>query len=446
MATINLTGLATGLDTSALIDQLMAIERQPRARLASQQADQQASKNALQAVSDALKKLQTAGQALSDPTIFGNKQAVSIGNAATATATMLSGAPTGGYTLQVERLARSSQASYAYTAPTADGTIALAGAGWNDAIAVSAGASASDLVARINGDPSLHVVASVTTVDGAERISFASRATGAASGFTASAPGVLADEVTKAGQDALVRIDGEEHTSATNVVDGAIPGVRLALRGVDAVGTTVTVTPPGADTAAVGKVAKDFVDAYNSALDLLRTTTAVSATSSGQLGGDQGLVSLQAQLRSALVSMSGGGASLPLEALGISTGKASGTATYSADAVQGKLTFDADALTAALTTDPAAVRAVLTTSDGVIKGLVTTLASYTGADGTLTSRISLTGQDITDIGKRMDDFDVRLTARETALKAQFASLEATISKWHDQSSWLSGQISALQSK
>ncbi|MEV4422501.1 flagellar filament capping protein FliD [Patulibacter sp. NPDC049589] len=445
MATINLTGLATGLDTSALIDQLMAIERQPRTRLATQQADQQASKSALQAVSDALKKLQTAGQALSDPTIFGNKQAVSIGNAGTATATMLSGAPTGGYTLQVERLARSSQASYAYTVPTADGTVAVAGAGFNDAIAVTAGTSASDLVARINGDPSLHVVASVTTVDGAERISFASRATGAASGFTASASGVLADEVTKAGQDALVRIDGEEHTSATNVVDDAIPGVRLALRGVDTVGTTVTVTAPGADTAAVGKIAKDFVDAYNSALDLLRTTTAVTATSSGQLGGDQGLVSLQAQLRSALVSMSGGAASLPLEALGISTGKASGTATYSADAVQGKLTFDADALTAALTTDPAAVRSVLTQSGGVIKSLVTTLASYTGADGTLTSRISLTGQDITDIGKRMDDFDVRLTARETALKAQFASLEATISKWHDQSSWLTGQIAALQS-
>jgi flagellar hook-associated protein 2 len=445
MGTINLTGLATGLDTSALIDSLMAIERQPLTRMTTQQSTLQTGKNALQAVSDALKKLQTAGQALSDPTIFGNKQAVDVGNASTATATIVSGAPTGGYALQVDRLARSAQASYAFAAPTSDTTIAVAGDGWNDAIAVSAGTSPADLVARINGDPSLHVVASVVTVDGAQRLSFASRATGAASGFTASAAGVLSDETTKAGQDAQVRIDGEVHTSPTNVVENAIPGVRLSLRGVDAVGTTVTVSPPGADTSAVGKVAKDFVDAYNSAVDLLRSTTAVSATSKGALAGDSGLLSLQAQLRGALVSMSGGAASLPLEALGISTGKASGTATYSADAVAGKLTYDADALSAAVTADPAAVRATLTASGGVVKGLVDTLASYTGASGTLTTRISLAGQDISDIGKRMDDFDVRLTARQTALKAQFASLESTISKWHDQSSWLDGQIKALQS-
>jgi flagellar hook-associated protein 2 len=445
VAGINLSGLATGLDTNALVDQLMAIERQPRTRLATQQANVQAGKAALQAVSDALKKLQTAGQALADPSIFGNKQAVEIGSPATATATIVSGAPTGGYELQVERLARSAQASYAYTAPAGATTIDVAGGGWSDSIAVAAGTTSSDLVARINGDPSLHVVASVTTVDGQERIAFASRATGEAAGFTASSAGVLSDEVVKAGQDALVRVDGEEHRSATNVLENAIPGVHLALRGVDLDGTTVTVSAPGADTAAVGKVAKDFVDAYNSALDLLRTSTAVSATSSGKLGGDQGLINLQAQLRGALVASSGGMASLPLEALGISTGKASGTATFSADAVQGKLTFDSAALSAAVTKDPAAVRATLTASGSVVKGLVDTLASYTGASGTLTERIALAGQDVTDIGRRMDDFDSRLTARQAALKAQFASLESTISKWHDQSSWLSGQIDALKS-
>jgi flagellar hook-associated protein 2 len=93
---INLTGLATGLDTGALIDNLMAIERQPRTRIASQQTAQLSAKNALQAVSDALKRLGTAAQALADPTVFGNKQQVGVGNAATATATMVSGAPTGG--------------------------------------------------------------------------------------------------------------------------------------------------------------------------------------------------------------------------------------------------------------------------------------------------------------------------------------------------------------
>lgn len=442
---INLSGLATGLDTGALIDNLLAIERQPRTRLATQQTAQLTAKNQLQAVSDALKKLQTAAQALSDPAIFGNKQAVEIGAASTATATIVSGAPTGGYALQVDRLARSSQASYAYTAPTADGTIAVAGAGWNDAISVTAGEAATDLVARINGDPSLHVVASVTTVDGEERISFASRATGAASGFTASATGVLDDERTTAGQDAQVRIDGAVRTSATNVLENAVPGVRLSLRGVDTAGTTITVSAPGADPDAVGKVAKEFVDAYNSALDLLRTTTNVTATSSGALGGDVALSGLQSQLRGALVQTSGGLASLPLEALGISTGKASGTATYSTSAVQGRLTLDTTVLNAALTADPAKVRAVLTASPGVVKGLADTLQASTGATGSLTERISLVGREITELGKRMTAFDERLTARQNVLKTQFATLEATISRINDQKSWLNGQITALQS-
>jgi flagellar hook-associated protein 2 len=442
---INLTGLATGLDTSALIDNLMAIERQPRTRIAAQQTAQLSAKSSLQAVSDALKKLQTAGQALSDPAIFGNKQAAQIGNAQTATATIVSGAPTGGYTLQVDRLARSSQASYAFTPPAAATTIDVAGAGWADSIAIGAGEASADLVARINGDPALHVVASVTTVDGQERLSFASRATGAASGFTASSAGVLSDEQSTAGHDASVRLDGVVRTSPTNVLENAIPGVRLALRGVDTAGTTVTVSAPGADPDAVGKVAKDFVDAYNAALDVLRTTTAVTQTSKGSLGGDQGLTGLQSVLRNAMISVTGGVSSLPLEALGISSGKASGTATYSADAVQGKLTLDSTVLNAALSADPAKVRATLTASPGVVKGLVDTLASYTGATGSLTERISLVGKDVTDLGKRMDAFDERLTARQAVLKAQFATLESTISKLNDQKSWLTGQLSALQS-
>lgn len=440
---INLSGLATGLPTDELIANLMSLERQPRARVVTQRTNEQSMKSALQGVADQLKKLQTAAQALSDPTLFGNKQSIEIGNAATATATLVSGAPTGGYSLQVDRLARSAQANYAYTAPTADGTIELAGTGWNDSIAVKADEKAADLVARINGNPALHVVASVTTVDGVERLAFASRATGATSGFTASAAGVLDDEVVKAGLDASVRVDGQVHTSPTNVLDGAIPGVKLQLRGLDAVGTTVNVGAPGADAKGVGDAAKAFVDAYNASNDLLRKLTAVTATSKGQLGGDSTLTTMQNELRSALISVTGGVSTLPLEKLGISTGKASGTATYSQDALAGKLTFDADALTAAVVADPAAVRSVLGASDGVLKSLTTTLASYTGATGSLTERISASDKTIADLGRRMDDFDARLTAKEAALKAQFSRLEATISKFNDQRSWLTGQLNAL---
>lgn len=442
---INLTGLATGLDTNEFITKLMAVERQPRTRLATQQTDIQANKAALQAVSDALKKLHAASQALADPTLFANKQGIEIGNAGAATGTITAGAPAGGYSLEVVQLARASQASYAFTKPTADGSISISGSGWSDTVEFKDGDKLSDIATRINSDSKLHVVASVTTVNGVERLSLSSRATGLDSGFTASSPGVLSDEVTKAGQNSLIRIDGEEHSAANNVFANVIPGVTLQLRGVTSSPTTINVGAAGTDPKAVQDAVKTFVDAYNGALDLIRTATAVSKTSKGQLGGDVTLTQLHDQLRSSLIASGPGGLSLPLEALGITTGKASGTATYSADAVQGRLTFDNEALAAALTSDSAKVRDVLGRS-GVLGGLATMVNTYSGAAGSLAQRISASDQQISDLGRQMESLDARLANKETALKAQFGRLEATISQYNDQRSWLDGQLAALQPK
>jgi flagellar hook-associated protein 2 len=445
MGMINLTGLATGLDTNELITKLMTVERQPRTRLATKQTNIQANKTALQAVSDALKKLHAASQALADPTLFANKQSVEVGNAGAATATITSGAPAGGYALEVVQLARASQASYAFTKPTADGSISISGNGWSDTVEFKDGDKLSDIATRINSDSKLHVVASVTTVNGVERLSLSSRATGLDSGFTASSPGVLSDEVTKAGQDSLIRIDGQEHSAATNVFANVIPGVTLQLRGVTSSATTINVGAAGTDPKAVQDAVKAFVEAYNGALDLIRTATAVSEKAKGQLGGDVTLTQLHEQLRSSLIASGPGGLSLPLEALGITTGKASGTATYSADAVQGRLTFDPEALAAALTSDSAKVRDVLGRS-GVLGGLATMVNTYSGAAGSLAQRISASDQQISDLGRQMESLDARLANKEMALKAQFGRLEATISQFNDQRSWLDGQLAALQPK
>lgn len=443
---ISLTGLATSLDTDALIQSLMATEKQPLTRMTQQQTDQRAAKATIQSVVDKLKSLQTAANALRDPTLFANKQSVSIGDGNVATASVTAGAATGGYQLSVDRLARSASASFAFTPPAAGGTITVAGSGWSDAIAINADEKTSDFVARINGNASLHVVASVTTVAGVERIAFASRATGASSGFTASGPG-LSDEQLKAGQDARILVDGQEHLSSTNVFGDAIPGVSLTLRGVSASATTINVGAPGADADAVSKAAKTFVDAYNAAVDLLRTTTSVTAGKTNALGGDVGLVGIADKLRQSLIETSAGVASLPLEKLGISTGKGSGTSKTSVDALQGRLTLDETVLKDAVTKDPGAVRDVLARSGGVLSGIADSVTSWTaGSTGTLTQRMSIIDDFVSDLSRRMEQFNARMTSRETALKAQFARLEATISGFNDQRSWLTGQLNALNPK
>ncbi|WP_320669658.1 flagellar filament capping protein FliD [Patulibacter defluvii] len=443
---LSLGGLASGLDSAALIANLMALERQPRTRLLASQTAEKANRDALQKAVDVLRTLQERTKALTDPGLFGAKQTVEVTDPAAATATISGGAAAGGFTLEVVGLARAAGASYAYAAPAAATTLTVSGGGWNDQIEVAAGTSARDLATRINGDAGLHVVASVTTVAGVERLHLANRATGAAGAIsaTASAAGVLSDEALTAGRDAVVRIDGVERTSATNVLDDAIPGVELRLRGVTAAATTVTVSVPGVDGDGVQKAVEAFVSAYNAAGDTLRALTAVDKNSRGQLGGDATLIAAVGQLRDALYGA--GGATLPLTALGLTTGAPSGTATFSRDAVLGKLQLDPAVLRSALTADPAEARELLGGSGSVLRELDRVITAYASTSGVLGDRISRTSAQISDLGRRMDDLDSRLAAREASLKAQFARLEATISKYQDQGTWLSGQIAQLGSR
>ncbi|MGE4428980.1 MAG: flagellar filament capping protein FliD [Solirubrobacteraceae bacterium] len=444
MAGISFGGLASGLDTATIISSLMGLERQPRVRLAAEQTQQQTSKTAVQTAITTLKDLQSAARALADPALFGNRQTVSVADPSRVTATMTGGAAAGGYAVQVDQLARAAQAGYAFTPPAADGSITLSGSGWSDEITFTAGTSAQDIVSRVNGDASLHVVAAVSVVGGVERLTFSSRTTGADSGFTASSAGVLGDEALRSGQDAIVQIDGVTHSSATNTVADAIPGVQLTLTGVTATPTTVNVGIPGVDTDAATAAAEAFVNAYNGAIDLLRTQTANDPSGTkGVLAADRTMIAVLDDIRNALIAIDGGGASLPLEALGISNGAASGTAAYSADAIRGRISLDKDKLAAALGSDAAAVRDALGGPGSVLTSLADTLQRYTGASGVLTDRISAVDRRISELGQRMVDLDARLTAKEASLTAQFARLEVAMSKWQTQSSWLSGQISSL---
>src|ERR671916_509347 len=61
---LRLGGLSSGLDTEAIVSQLMAIERQPRARLERKQAAVQARQDALRDISTKLKALKSAAQGI----------------------------------------------------------------------------------------------------------------------------------------------------------------------------------------------------------------------------------------------------------------------------------------------------------------------------------------------------------------------------------------------
>src|SRR3954469_21538531 len=117
---ISFGGLASGLDTNSIIDQLMAIERAPQDKLKLRQTTIDAKKSALGDIASRLKNLRLAAQDLKSPTLWLDTQTVDVNDPTKVAATRTGGAGTGAYQLTITQLATSSQHWLTYpTTPSA---------------------------------------------------------------------------------------------------------------------------------------------------------------------------------------------------------------------------------------------------------------------------------------------------------------------------------------
>src|SRR3954467_132535 len=192
-STQSISGLASTLDTSTIIDQLMAIERQPQTRLKTQVSISAARKTALSDVQTRLKNLQLAAQDLKSAALWANKQSVDINDATKASVSLNGPAGTGSYQLNVSQLARGSQRWYSYTSPASDDTITFSN---GHTTTITAGSDIDAAVLAVNSDASAPVYASAVTdaQTGNKYLVFPGRPPGpAASAFPASAGSIAED-------------------------------------------------------------------------------------------------------------------------------------------------------------------------------------------------------------------------------------------------------------
>jgi flagellar hook-associated protein 2 len=457
---INIAGISSGLDTTSIIQQLMAVESQPRQQLAAQQTLVSSTQSLLKSFRAQLQSVSDAAAALHSPTLFAQTQAVESGDPTKVLATSVSGvgAGIGGYQVDVSQLANSAQRTYSFTSPASAGTITIDG----HATQVAAGASIQDVVNAINSDASATVYAAAT--DSATLV-LSSRATGdTGSGFIAVSDGTgsLTEQTAKAkqGKDALFTVDGVAGSSASNTVTSGIPGVSLTFKGITTTSGAVTVTvgAPGADADAIKQALQSFVSTYNSTVDAIRAKlaekTVPNATSTtdkqkGQLFGDDDLTSVLDQMREAIYSPIAG---LPegmnsLADLGITTGDPS--SSVSQDTLDGKLTLDTKKLGAALTSNPTGVRDLLLGTSGAspTAGWAQSFQSIVDATaapgGTLAARIDGESDEIKDLTSNIAGWDQRLALRQQTLQAQFTAMETALQQSQSQGQWLSGQLASL---
>ena len=456
MADIGLSGLASGVDTSAIIDKLMALERQSTTRISNRQTAVTGQQTSLKAIASKLTALKDAALALSADATWAQNQTVASSDATKVGVAQSGGAGIGGHTVQVNRLASSAQRGYSFAGTSGTLTIAYASGDPKEiTVAVAAGATIQQVADAINAKSAGPVVAAVVKNSlGEDRLVLSSRTTGSTSDFTVSSGGVLADDAAYqtpdlANLDASYSLDGAAPvTSKTNVLENAIPGLRITLKAVTASPATVSVTEPALDRDAIKTKIKAFVTAYNAVVDTTRTELEAKPVANptsdfqvgyGQLHSDPGLAGMLSRLREKMTTLVGAAGINDLGDIGITVPKGTG-GVVSEDGKAGRLVLDETKLTAALDADWTKVHDFFGTFSQDVNTFV---KAQTGGSGVIDERLKSSDRTITGLKDQLARANERLDAKEKRMKAQFAAMELALQKSQTQQAWLTGQLASL---
>ncbi|MFA9430939.1 flagellar filament capping protein FliD [Egicoccus sp. AB-alg2] len=350
-------GIASGLDTATIVQQLMQLERQSMVPLQTRQQTYRAADAAWGSIVTRLSSLRSATDALRDPQVLAGTVKVSSSNQAVASASVKgAGALPGTAVLNVTQLAAAHQVALGGTFTGNDqvlgaGSITVSRGDTQHTVTLGEGATLADAARALNGVEGLQARV-VRVGEGEHRLVVSSRTTGAGSAFTVTSDvaafnggGTTNLEVLQAGRDAVLSMDGLTVTRSSNTVDDLLEGITLSLSDVGT--TTVRIEQ---DLEGATKKVKALVDAMNGLLNELNRQGATSseAGARGPLSGDPLVRSLTTQIRGSLSQIvTEDGPFRTLNDLGISLTR------------QGSITLDESKLTAALTSDPQAVGKLL---------------------------------------------------------------------------------------
>jgi flagellar hook-associated protein 2 len=434
--TSSISGLASNLDTSSIISQLMQLEAQPQAHLKAKVATEQSAVSAYQSVNTKMSALQIMAEALTKDTTWQAATASSSSTAVVATAS--AGAPSGQYTFDVTQLAAAQVSSVLLPSSgvTADGNVyVIDSAGTSTAVAVGTD-TPQGVADAINANASLGIKATVITSDQGPVLQLNATKTGVSHAFTLSGlSGSQVDRVTASDAQLTVGTVGNGGytvTSSTNTFAKFISNVTLTATALQN-GVTVTVKT---DAAGLADKVGMLVDAANSALsEISRQTsytpadaTAGSGSSASPLLGDVTVQDIQSSLLSTVANGLNGYGSY--QQLGVQTQQ------------DGTLKFDRAAFIAAYQADPDGVQAAV--QKGLAKAVNTVAKTATDSTiGTLTTAIQGRNNEMRQLNDQIDDWTDRLALRQETLSRQFTAMEVALGKLKDQSNWLAGQINNL---
>lgn len=441
-------GIASGLDTATIINQLMQLEALPQSRLKSQQGTEKSRLTAYRALNTDTSMLGSKAESLAKASTWQTaKGTVSGAGAAGVTVKVGAAATPGQLSFTVDKVAARHQLAFTDSAALSDvvagATVKLTDHDGTVHDLATGGGTLTEVVAAINASTKdTGVTATAVKVsDNSYRLLVQSAATGADTSFTLTkgdGTDLLSGASVTAGSDAQITLGGGiTATSTSNTFTGIVPGVDVTLDPAATLGSSATVTVAQDSTDVVASV-KEMVKSLNSLLSSIDTQTAgkTGTTSAGVLAGDSTARALRSTLVNTIFGYDG---KTTMADIGIQTDKF------------GSIVFDETKLKDALAKDPAAVAARFTTgatkeTDGWAARLFkATEAATDRKEGTLTAAISGRDAEITRLTKNIEAWDSRLDLRRTTLERQYSALEVALSGIQSQGNWLSGQLAGLSS-
>lgn len=439
---INFSGIASGLDTRAIVDALVAVERRPILGMQDRKTQLGKSKDLFAQLGTLLDKLRTAAGAVRLTSSFLDYK-VALDDDAVVNATIGSGARPGTWEVEVTSLAKAKVSASNGRADkdlTGYTGVFFLNDGTNTRDIVVDGDTLEEVAAKIN-DAGLDVQAQVldTGATGSDRYKLIvnSTKTGATNGFTltlddgdanltalTSELNQGANQVTPA-SDALFKINGVQLSRATNTFSDAIPGLTIDLKGIHAANAKTRITVTADATKTADKV-KAFVDAYNAIVDFADQQNELDKDGKAKnpLFGDTTLRSARTALRNIVGGSvaTGNDAYALLSQVGISSDRT------------GKLTLDKAKLETAINADEQAVGNLFAdATNGIAARVYNQVDVYTGAaEGLLKARNEGFDRLVRDLDRRIDTAERRLEAYETQLVNRFAAMETLVGRLQSQ--------------
>ncbi len=445
--TISFGGLATGLDTNGIIDAIMAVERQPLARL---ETDKTWLNNRLSAFTELDSKLNTFLDSitdLGDPEVLA-KRSVSLSSSDYFSATVSSEA-LAGTSYQVEVLSIAQVQKTVSDAGFADKTSNTFGTGTLN-LTVGTTTTGIDITTENNSlegimqainDAGLGVTASIINDGTASpyRLMLTGEDVGTSfsldtTGLTGGTDSLGTFTDTQTATQAHIQVDGIDIYSDNNTISEAIPGVTLDLTQTST-GTTTRVDVELNKTS-IQSTIEEFAKGYNEVVQFITGQSTMGDTEAGVLAGDAGINSIKRHLQNMLTDpYSNSGVFSTLSELGFETQK------------DGTIVVNSEKLGDAIDNNLDSVVSLLAGDDGQ-SGLASEFQDYLesmtdSTDGMLAGRRESINNNIKQIDAQIERTEARLAKREETLRAQYLAMEQLVSQWNSTGDYLMQQLDSI---